>query len=251
MPDHAVDPAASAARVRGQPRVTEPLQVGGTDTRLQDALTAGGTAAWQSNLQTRERWWTPEMYHLHGLREEDDAPADYFSLVHAEDVERLREALHASVREGHHHVRYRVVWPDGSVHWLQGTGRTTRDAEGRALLIRGGCVNIDDRMREEADLRFLAQASAELAQSTEYEPTLLRIAQLAVPHFADWCAVDLVTPSGTLARVAVAHVVLSRRIGRIHPAGAAGEGKARVGSARDRRRAGHAGRHERHLRALP
>ena len=62
------------------------------------------------------------------------------------------------------------------------------------------------RKRQEADLRFLAQASAEFAQSADYEETLRRVAQLAVPHFADWCAVDMLDDGGELRRVAVAHV---------------------------------------------
>jgi PAS domain S-box-containing protein len=53
--------------------------------------------------------------------------------------------------------------------------------------------------------RFLAQASQQLAASLDYEATLARIAKLAVPEVADWCAVDLLE-DGNLRRVSVAHV---------------------------------------------
>ncbi len=39
----------------------------------------------------------------------------------------------------------------------------------------------------------------------DYESTLKKVAQLAVPIFADWCMVDLLDPAGTLRRVAMAH----------------------------------------------
>jgi signal transduction histidine kinase/CheY-like chemotaxis protein len=55
------------------------------------------------------------------------------------------------------------------------------------------------------DLEFLAQASEEIARLSDYESTLDRIAHLAVPHFADWCTVDLLDDGGQLQRVAVAH----------------------------------------------
>jgi PAS domain S-box-containing protein len=55
-------------------------------------------------------------------------------------------------------------------------------------------------------LQFLAEASTVLASSLDVEATLGRIARLAVPHFADWCAVDLVGERGVLNRVSVAHV---------------------------------------------
>jgi GAF domain-containing protein len=54
-------------------------------------------------------------------------------------------------------------------------------------------------------LAFLAHASIELASSLDYETTLARVARLAVPTFADWCAIDVVR-DGRLNRVAVAHV---------------------------------------------
>jgi GAF domain-containing protein len=57
----------------------------------------------------------------------------------------------------------------------------------------------------QAKLTFLAEASAELASSLDYESTLARVAQLAVPTFADWCAIDLVKDN-RLRRLAVAHV---------------------------------------------
>jgi serine phosphatase RsbU (regulator of sigma subunit) len=59
--------------------------------------------------------------------------------------------------------------------------------------------------RHQAKLEFLAQASAELSASLDYEATLTKVAQLAVPDFADWSSVDLVR-DGRLHRLAVAHV---------------------------------------------
>ena len=67
------------------------------------------------------------------------------------------------------------------------------------------------RSRESAEhhnrrAEFLAQASAALASSLDYEATLRMVAQLAVPHIADWCAVDVLDDRDELQRVAVAHV---------------------------------------------
>ena len=57
----------------------------------------------------------------------------------------------------------------------------------------------------QAELSFLAEASAELASSLDYEATMTRVAELAVPTFADWCAIDLVKDD-RLRRLSVAHV---------------------------------------------
>jgi len=73
------------------------------------------------------------------------------------------------------------------------------------------CAQALDRIRAQdeaalqtARLVFLADASAELARSLDYQVTLSKVAQLAVPNFADWCAIDLVE-DGRLRRLAVAH----------------------------------------------
>src|SRR4051812_22855971 len=56
------------------------------------------------------------------------------------------------------------------------------------------------------DQQFVAKASELLASSLEYERTLSNVASLAVPEFADWCAIDMLEPDGSLGRLAIAHV---------------------------------------------
>jgi len=56
------------------------------------------------------------------------------------------------------------------------------------------------------DQRFVAEASELLASSLDYETTLSNLATLAVPRFADWCAIDMVGDDGSIQRLTVAHV---------------------------------------------
>ncbi|WP_223641770.1 GAF domain-containing protein [Corallococcus sp. EGB] len=59
--------------------------------------------------------------------------------------------------------------------------------------------------REEGRFAFLARAGEVLASSLD-EPTVLRqLAELVVPELADWCAVDVVTPSHKVVRRAATH----------------------------------------------
>jgi PAS domain S-box-containing protein len=54
-------------------------------------------------------------------------------------------------------------------------------------------------------LTFIAEASELLSSSLDYSTTLARLARLAVPRLADWCAVDMLGPEGEIERLAVAH----------------------------------------------
>jgi signal transduction histidine kinase len=52
---------------------------------------------------------------------------------------------------------------------------------------------------------FIAEASELLSASMEYEETLERLAQLAVPRLADWCSIDMCGEGGAIERLVVAH----------------------------------------------
>jgi PAS domain S-box-containing protein len=65
---------------------------------------------------------------------------------------------------------------------------------------------VEEALREsEKRAAFLARASQSLATSLNLKETLRTVARLAVPDFADWCAVDLMEPTGEIRRVAVEH----------------------------------------------
>ncbi|HLK31643.1 MAG TPA: GAF domain-containing protein [Terriglobales bacterium] len=66
------------------------------------------------------------------------------------------------------------------------------------------------RLRQQAEAQrrratFLAQASAALGSSLDFNITLQRVAELAVPEVADWCAVFVGNEKGAIERTAVAH----------------------------------------------
>lgn len=82
---------------------------------------------------------------------------------------------------------------------------------------------MDNELRcPSARAAFLAEASALLASSLDYETTLASVARLAVPHIADWCAVELIEEDPAIPRLAMAHVdpakvALARKLQRRYP----------------------------------
>lgn len=79
----------------------------------------------------------------------------------------------------------------------------TTFADGCAQAVRRARATdeLEERLRQ---LRFLADASIELASSLDYRATLSNVANLLVPTLAEWCAVAMTGESG-LSTVAVAH----------------------------------------------
>jgi len=71
-------------------------------------------------------------------------------------------------------------------------------------------------------LRLLAEASAVLSASLEFEDTLLSVARVAVPTLADWCSVDLLEEGQAPRGLAGAHRdpakdELIRELQRLYP----------------------------------
>jgi len=70
---------------------------------------------------------------------------------------------------------------------------------------RHAVVEAEQEQRLAAE-RFVANAARLSSSSLDYEETIERVAQLAIPAFADWCIVDLFTDDGeAFDRVGVGH----------------------------------------------
>ncbi|MBD2364100.1 PAS domain S-box protein [Anabaena minutissima FACHB-250] len=72
-------------------------------------------------------------------------------------------------------------------------------------------IDVTEQVRLERNQRFLAEASAVLASSLDYQTTLEQVAQLAVPELADWCTVHIVKEDNSIEQIAVAHIDPAKR----------------------------------------
>jgi PAS domain S-box-containing protein len=94
----------------------------------------------------------------------------------------------------------------GDERWTLVRATPLFDRHGRVRHVVNVFVDItEERRRRKAQL-FLADATKELARSLDWGATLRRVARLAVPVMADWCAVDVLEPDGSLSLLTVAHV---------------------------------------------
>jgi PAS domain S-box-containing protein len=147
----------AASKVQGidllRRNAEDALRASAARMRLAQQVSQVGTFEW--NIQTGVNVWTPELEAMHGL------PTGAFgrtqpaweSLVHPEDrpgaVELVRQAFETGApTEG----EWRVVWPDGSVHWLSGRWQVIKDAGGTPLRMTG--VNIDITANKQAEERL-------------------------------------------------------------------------------------------------
>jgi PAS domain S-box-containing protein len=125
-----------------------------TASSLRFALAAARMGTWEWNVASGRVRWSEGVEALFGLPAGAFAGTfdGYAELVHPDDRERTLEGVHGAVDGGDFRVEHRVIWPDGSIHWLEGKGSVHRDAEGRAVRMTGTVVEITARKRAEAEL---------------------------------------------------------------------------------------------------
>jgi PAS domain S-box-containing protein len=142
--------------------------------RIELLFDAARIGSWSQDRASRRIQWDPAMEALCGLEPGTfgGTRAAFAALVHPDDHARLVSAF-PDDRDwsGDVRVEHRVVWSDGSVHWIEQRGRGIVDDTGAPIGMVGIGINIDDRKRveaieqEAASLRTTAGLVAQLQEA--------------------------------------------------------------------------------------
>ena len=138
------------------------------EERLRLAVAAAGFAAFDYYPATGELVWDERLRRLWGLRPGEELDYEQaFERVHPDDRERVRQAIAAASDPrggGDYEFEFRVVWPDGSVHWRRTSGRVyfAEGADGELRPVRRAGIEADISERKQ-DRRGAARERAAAA----------------------------------------------------------------------------------------
>nr|MDZ8042288.1 PAS domain S-box protein [Nostoc sp. CreGUA01] len=127
-----------------------------SEEQLRLTLEFNHIGIWDWNVKTNKVVWNDNHFRLLGLKPE--ASKAKYQLwrhcVHPEDVERIEQAVINALAEHTNFTgEYRVIYPDGSVHWLTGKGRGVYNEAGEAVRMLGVIIDISATKQAEAALR--------------------------------------------------------------------------------------------------
>jgi len=134
-----------------------------SEERLRVALLAARMGIWRWHLPTNTQRVDGSMARLLGLGDGEvvESYEQFREHIHPEDRDRVDAAFsHAARHGGNMHVEFRVVWPDGTDHWLSDHGEVVRDASGAPEYLTGAAVDVTERKLAEERLLQLQRMDA-------------------------------------------------------------------------------------------
>jgi PAS domain S-box-containing protein len=183
-----------------------------SEARLRLALEAGRMGTWEWQVATNEVNWSPGLEAIHGLAPGtfEGTFADYQNDIHPEDRERVLGAIAQTLEHGaDHHVEYRIVWPDGSIHWVEGRGKLVRDRSGAPTRMIGVCMDVTERKQAEERQQLLLEELNHRVRNTL--AIIQAIAAQTLRATPDPAAFNAAF-SARLAALARAHSLLTREL---------------------------------------
>jgi PAS domain S-box-containing protein len=124
--------------------------------RLKLAIDAAGIGTYEWDMISDRIVWDEQSERLFGYEAGgfDGTYAGFANRIHPDDSAGVEQVIAASIADRAPFVHeFRVVWPDGSVHWIASRGEFTHEESGRPVRLYGASFDIGERKRAEAALR--------------------------------------------------------------------------------------------------
>lgn len=144
--------------ITDQKRTEEALKE--SQRRLSTAMRATRIGVWEWDMHTNKAYWSDENYRVLGL-EPRSVEANYENwakCVHPDDLSeadvKVSEAL---LNRSELNIEFRVVWPDGSIHWINDIGSILVDEMGEPLGMYGIQMEVTERKHATFELHQRAE----------------------------------------------------------------------------------------------
>jgi PAS domain S-box-containing protein len=124
--------------------------------RLLLSFNAAEMGSWDVDLPSGRTYWTPYQEIIFGYEpgQPDRSYFDWERRVHPDDLDWVHKATDKA-RDTHEDlaIQYRIIWPDGSLHWVDSRGRFHYDAQGQPIRMVGVITDVTKHKQAEQAVR--------------------------------------------------------------------------------------------------
>jgi diguanylate cyclase (GGDEF)-like protein/PAS domain S-box-containing protein len=133
-----------------------------SDERMRMAVEAARIGFWDWDVIRDEQVWSDVCKELLGLGPGSSANFQVLmNSVHPDDRKMMEDGFQAAIQEKREYgLEFRVIWPDGSVHWQAAKGRAFYDESGRTTRMAGIAMDITASKVAEEQIQYLAYYDA-------------------------------------------------------------------------------------------
>ena len=195
------------------------------------ALDAGGLGTWRWDLATGATVWDERLEALFGLPPGgfDGTYDSYVSMLHPDDRASVIATVDEAVQnKARYRTEHRVVWSDGTIHWISGAGGVTINDRGVVTGTVGCVLDVTEQVAETRERERLAAAVAEahdrervqrerleflsaindsLNTSSSRGEVMRNVTRTVVPRLGDWCSIHVLPSRGAVVPdVEIAHI---------------------------------------------
>ncbi len=128
-----------------------------SEAQRQLAMSAAKVGTWTWNVTTNEVVWSQNVEELFGLPQGTFAGTQqaYLDLIHPSDLSVVNEAVLKTLNHNEpYDIEHRIIWPDGSTHWVACRGNIVGNQSiGKSCWLAGTVVDVTVRRQTQEALK--------------------------------------------------------------------------------------------------
>ncbi len=127
-----------------------------TESRFRKSQSHANIGTWEWNIQDGALFWSERIMPLFGYEpgSVETTYDNFVAAIHPDDRDKVANAVQRCIEDHEvYDIEHRVVWADGTVHWLHEKGDVQYSESGAPLKMLGAVWDITDSKNAEHDLR--------------------------------------------------------------------------------------------------
>ena len=131
------------------------------EERVALAAEAAHLGVWEFDTITDRIWISDKVREIFKFPEDDEISySEFQERIHPDDRAARDRVMQRTIRtQGTYETEYRIVLPDGTVHWIAGRGRYLPEKDGKSARVLGVSMDITERKQAEELFHLATEAS--------------------------------------------------------------------------------------------